>query len=116
MIFGTLTLSDNLVLSGLETAAPAVHSARRLIGGAVVVQSDANIGGRVLRLNSANHLALSDVEQIQSLFAAGQPITVTHHRGTFTVVITGMDLAPARDHANPYQDALYSGDIYLQEL
>lgn len=117
MILGSLTLSDHLTLHGLETAAPLVATVTRLIGGAAVVTTDGNAGGRLLRLNSASHLTLAEVEQLQTLFAAGQPLTMTHHRGSFTVLIVDMsDLAPDQDLADPEADSWHSGDIYLQEI
>jgi|LGVE01.1.fsa_nt_gb hypothetical protein len=116
MILGPLTLSDHLILDGLETAAPVVHSYRRLIGGAGVLQTDGNQGGRVLRLVSIKHLELAEVVAIQGLVAARQPITIVHHRGTFTVLIIETNVEPDRQRANPTADEWYSGEIVLQEI
>jgi len=116
MILGSLTLSDHLVLNGLESAAPIAWTARRTLGGRQVVQSMPLSGGRLLTLIGENHFSLSDISDIQALAALNQPVTLTHDRGTFTVLIAAVDPEPAVLLADPESTAWYSASISLQEV
>lgn len=113
---GTLQLSDNLVLDGLENSPAISMSQRRTLTGDLVIQTAPISGGRKLALLSDNHLTLAQVEQIKAMEAAGQPVTLTHHRGTFSVLIVSIEVGPAFDHADPQPGDWYSGRINLIEV
>jgi hypothetical protein len=112
---GGVTLSDELTLTIGQL--PAGISQRRLIGGASVVQADGSSGGRTLTLAGEHHWTLAQVEQLRSLQAAGQELTLVHHRGTFQVVIADTsELSPSIEYANPTAADWYSGSISMIEV
>lgn len=112
---GGITLSDHLTLTIGQL--PAGISQRRLIGGASVVQADGSSGGRTLTLSGEHHWTLAQVEALQVLQAAGQAVTLVHHRGTFQVVIGDTsELAPSIEYANPTAADWYSGSVSMIEV
>ncbi len=113
---GTVILSDDLVLDGLENAPVAASSQRRTLGGESVVQVAPVTGGRNLALVGENHFTLDQLQQIRSLARTGQQVTLTHHRGTFNVLIVGIEAAPAVDVSDPDSGAWYSGTINMIEV
>jgi hypothetical protein len=115
---GALTLSDNLVLNGLETAADLVVNQKRTLSGRSILQTAPISGGRTLTLSSERHCSLTQVQAIKALAALGQPVSLVHHRGTFTVLITNTALEPDDSglHSNPTSAEWYSGDITLIEV
>ena len=113
---GTITLSDDLVLEGLETAPPIAHSQRRTLTGESVIQTAPISGGRKLALVGDNHFTLADIEAVLALARVGQQVTLTHHRGTFTVLIVPVEVDPAFNHADPQPGDWYSGRINLIEV
>ena len=115
-VLGSLTLSDDLLLLGLDSAPPVASSQRRTLSGRSLVQVAPLTGGRSLSLQSENHLSLSEVEAIQAIAATGQPVNLVHHRATIEVLIVGVEMTPAFDHANPESDAWYYGEIFLIEV
>jgi hypothetical protein len=117
-LLGALLLSDDLVLSGLETAPDLVVSQKRTLAGRSVIQTAPVSGGRTLTLSSERHLTLAQVQAIKALAALGQPVTLVHHRGTFQVLITATALDPDDSslHSNPTSAEWYSGDLTLIEV
>lgn len=113
---GSITLSDHLVLTGLENAPAIAPRQLRTLAGYAVIQQGFNIGGRILALVSENHLDLDDVTAIRTLFALGQPVTLTHHRGTFVVLITGINVEPVTNYSDPDGAVWHSGEINLLEV
>lgn len=112
---GGLALSDHLTLD--IQGAGVAYNQRRLIGGAAVVQADGNSGGRTLTLSGDHHWTLGQVEAIQAMQAMGQTVELTHHRGTFTVLITDTTgLEPSFDYADPQPEDWYSGSITMIEV
>lgn len=112
---GGIALSDELVLD-IGPAAAAV-SMRRLIGGAACVQTNPASGGRTLTLSGEHHWTLGQVGQIRNAQALGMPVTLVHHRGTFSVVIVDTaDLTPSIPYANPQDADWYSGSITMIEV
>lgn len=115
---GGYALSDHLVLQGLE-AAPALAWSSRQTFGRTIIQLLPIKGGRPVLLVSENHLTLADVQAINGLMAAGQDVQLVHHRGTFTVVIVGVDVTPDTPITNPDEEPgttnviWYSGSINL---
>ena len=87
---GGVTLSDDLVLLGLETGGRVASSLRYTLGGVAVVQAVPLSGGRELVLQSENHLSLAEVQAVRDIEALAEPVTLVHHRGTFSVLNTGI--------------------------
>jgi hypothetical protein len=115
---GGVTLSDHLVIQGIETAPARAFGGQRLMGGAMHTDvGPALTGGRVLSLQSEFHLTQTDVDAIKELEAAGNAVSLVHPRGTFTVYITGVDVEPDEWLVDPDDaDILwYSGIINLLE-
>jgi hypothetical protein len=115
---GALTLSDDLVLSGLETAPDLVVNQKRTLSGRSILQTAPISGGRTLTMSGERHYTLAQVQAVKALAALGQPVTLVHHRGTFQVLITATALDPddAGRHSNPTSAEWYSGDITLIEV
>lgn len=114
---GSLPLSDHLQLS-IDAAAAGINQ-MRLIGGASVVQTDAAVGGRTMRLQSKRHMTIVQLDAIKAMQSAGLPVALVHHRGTFQVVIT--DTAAMEEdfyRADPDNDTTLtvSGTITMIEV
>jgi len=115
MTLGGVTLSDHLVLDGLETAPLVSHSQRRTLTGESVVQAAPMVGGRALSLLADGHLTLDQIQAVRAL--AGQVVTLTHGRGTFTVLVIGMDIEQFFfDNVDPVGNSRYSGRINMIEI
>ena len=110
-----ITLSDHLVLSGLENAPPVATSQRRTIMGVSVVQTAPVSGGRALALVGDNLYTLSQLQALNAAAASGLLVVLEHHRGTFDVLITGINMQPTQEHSNPTSDDWYSGEILMTE-
>jgi len=116
---GGVTLSDHLVLLGIENAPKVAWSAQRTLGGRQVVQVGPSLtSGRELALQSENHLTQDMVDSVKELEAAGQAVSLVHPRGTYSVVITGVDLEPDTYYVDPDDADLlwYSGTINMIEV
>ena len=117
---GAVTLPADMVLLGIEAAPGVAYSMRRTLGGRAVVQIGPTIsGGRVLQLQSENHLNHTKVTAIKALEATGQAVTLSHPRGTFSVLIIAVELEPDQLFVDPSAvgaDPWYSGTITLQEV
>lgn len=114
-MLGSLTLSDHLILD--IKGAGVGYSQTRLIGGASVVQADGAQGGRTLTLTGEHHFTLDQVTALQAMQSAGLTVTLVHHRGTFTVLITDTTaLEPSIPYANPQTSDWYSGTITMIEV
>lgn len=112
---GGIALSDHLILDIGSTGVG--FSERRLIGGASVVQLDGSSGGRTLRLGNERHWTMAQVDQVRALESAALPITLVHHRGTFTVVIIDTsELELSQRRSDPASTAWFSGTITLKEV
>ena len=114
---GGLTLSDNLVLDGLENSPAIAMSARRTLGGRMISTFGPSLtGGRSLSLQSENHLTLAQIISLKTFEASGAALTLSHPRGTFTVSITGIEVEPDSMVVNPDGSIWYSGVINLIEV
>jgi hypothetical protein len=117
---GSRTLSDHLILQGIESAPGVAYSARRTLGGLMVVQLGPTLpAGREIALQSENHLSHADVAAIKALEALGQPVQLVHPRATLSVLITGVDVVADTEFVNPAAsgaDPWYSGTINLLEV
>jgi hypothetical protein len=117
-LLGAVSLSDHLVLSGLETAPDLVVSQKRTLAGRSILQSAPISGGRTITLSGERHYTLADVQAVKALATLGQPVALVHHRGTFQVLITAtaLEADDASLHSNPTSAEWYSGDITLIEV
>ena len=113
---GAITLSDSLVLHGLENSVDAAVSQRRTLTGRSVIQVQPTPGGRTLQLEGQHHWTYDQVEAIKALAAAGSPVNLVHHRGTFTVVISAIEVEPSLDYSNPSGSDWLSGTVTLIEV
>jgi len=116
---GGVILSDHLALLGIENSPGVAWSAQRTLGGAQKIEAGPTLtGGRQLALQSDNHLTLTQIESIKELEALGQSVSLVHHRGTFTVFITGIEVEPDTIIADPDDAEMlwYSGQINLIEV
>jgi len=116
IILGGVTLSDHLILEGLEIAQGIVINQRRTITGRSVIQSAPLVGGRTLFLTSESHLTLQQVNDIKQLENAGLPVSLVHPRGTFNVLISGMDITQDEQCVDLDVDAWFSGTINMIEV
>lgn len=112
---GTITLSDSLILTGLDTAPVRVNQ-RRTLAGRSVTQAAPMPGGRTLTLSGENHWTYDQAAAIRTLAASGQPVSMVHHRGTFQVLIIGIELEPSINYANPSGSDWLSGSVTLLEI
>jgi len=113
---GGISLSDHLVLDGIETAKHVAMSARRTLGGRMVIQVGATLtGGRELTLSGKNHFTLNQINAIKELEKLGQSVQLIHPRGTFVVFVTETPVTPTVSYVDPEGNDWYSGSIILQE-
>ena len=116
-MLGAVTLSDHLILGGLEAAPGVGHSARRTLGGRMYVQVGPSFqGGRTLTLEAENHFSFADINAVKALESAGLPVALVHHRGAFTVLVTGVEVESTFNYADPTDEDWYSGTITLIEI
>lgn len=117
---GGITLSDHLVLLGIEEAPARAMSSQRTLGGRMVVAVGPSLtDGRSLSLQSENHLTLAQITSIKALEASGQTVTLSHPRGTFSVIVTGTpDVKPDIQLVNPASSTTqwWSGTITMIEV
>lgn len=115
---GALTLSDHLYLDGLDQApGVAIAEPMRTLGGESVIQiGPALSGGRTLSLLSENHIQHSEVTNLKAL--EGTEVSLVHPRGTFTVIVTLVELEPDELLSNPDSAPVlfYSGSIQMIEV
>lgn len=118
-ILGTIELSDDLVLDGMDNATQRATEVDRSLYGVSIYNSGVPlIGGRELSLGSVYHVTYAQLLQVQALEATGDAVTLSHTRGNLSVVVTGNDLTPDTQLADPQNatDLWYSGNIYLLEM
>lgn len=112
---GPVILSDELILTGLESSVPVIVSSRRTITGRHIVRTDPAPGGRKLSLDGTHHFTYAQRDAVVALAALGQPVTLVHHRGTFVVRIIGLQLEPSIKYRDPIGTDWLSGSILLLE-
>lgn len=113
---GALMLSDHLILDGLENHAGVVVSQRRTLGGVSRLHVDPAPGGRTLSLTGDKHFTLAQVQAMQAVAGTGYPLQLVHHRGTFTVIISDVEVDQSIRYADPDGNTWYSGTITLIEV
>ncbi|MBU1418330.1 MAG: hypothetical protein KKI15_07575 [Proteobacteria bacterium] len=121
---GNIVLDDNLRLHGIETAKDIAVEQIGVLDGSSVFQTMPISGGRSLSLVATKEgntlkgkILRSQLMAIKSLAAGGQPVTLVHHLGTFSVlIISTEDVIPVFDKADPQADAPYTGTITMIEV
>ena len=89
---GTLELSPHLRLRGRHDWCAVNIEEKRTIDGMHLWFTDRKTGGRPLILDGeGGHFTVGELAAIRALQAAGQPVTLTHHSGTYTVLIAGIE-------------------------
>lgn len=114
---GTVDLSDHLILDGLESAPGVAYTARRLLGGRMhITVGPTLVRGRTLTLTAENHFTLAQISAIKEQESAGLPVTLTHHRGLFTVLVIEVAVDQTVRYSDPDPDDWYSGTITMIEV
>ena len=112
---GSITLSEDLILDGLD-AAPVRVNQRRTLAGRPITQAAPMPGGRTLTLSGEHHWTYDQAAAIRALSGIGQPVTLSHHRASLQVLIVGIELEPSITYANPSGSDWLSGSITLLEV
>ncbi|MBU1140879.1 MAG: hypothetical protein KKA76_18035 [Proteobacteria bacterium] len=122
---GSIVLDDNLQLFGIEQAMDiAVDQVVNLDGSSVLQTMVMGGSGRALAMvatqdgNTVGGVFLrSQIMAIKSLASGGQPVTLIHHLGTFSVlIISTEDISPVINYADPRDDDWYVGSIQMIEV
>ena len=116
---GGVTLSDHLLLLGIDDAPALSVSARRTLGGSMVIQSRPLVGGRSLALQSEYHLTHAHLTAIKALENAGEVVALVHPRLSCNVLITSIEVEADFSYVDPGAsgaDPWYSGTINLIEV
>lgn len=121
---GNIDLHENLRLYGIETAKVVAVSQLVSLGGVSSLQTMPLSGGRSLSLAAVQdgdtvkgRFTRAQVLAIKTMENAGQPVTLIHHLGTFSVlVVSTEDLVSVLDKAAPASDSWYTGTIQMIEV
>ena len=116
---GSIELSDHVVLDGIEVAPERADSfSRSLFGVATRIRGPQFDGGRTLYLVSNNHITYAQMLDIKELQKSGDAVALIHPRGTFTVVVTAVDLTPDTELVDPFNDPdlWYTGTVTIVEV
>ena len=112
---GGITLSDDLILDGLDVAQVRVNQ-RRTLAGRPITQTAPAPGGRTLTLSGEHHWTYDQAAAIRALSALAAPVALVHHRGSSTVMIIGIELEASVPYANPSGSDWLSGSVTLLEV
>jgi hypothetical protein len=120
---GGLALSDDLILSGPINQARVATKTRATLGGRTVVTAVPQATGRLLVLStyrgsggSAGTVTMTQAEQLAAWRDAASEVELVHHRGTFRVVILGLELEPINGVADPGASTLMVGAVTMIEV
>lgn len=121
---GNIILDDDLRLDGIEEAGDIVVSQYVAFDGSVdlltmppATQRQFSLAATPSGSGSVGAFTLAQLQAIKAVAAVGQPVTVAHHRGTFSVIITGIqEIVNIADHANPTADDWYTATITMIEV
>ena len=120
---GGLDISDNMYLSGLESAQLVSVEQLWTIDGNSVVRSKPLNGGRRLTLGSQNQSGvtqgiwcLEDIQQVQVLEQLAQSLVLSYRGTDYNVIITGTTFNPLHQFEveGPYKK--FIGSISLTEV
>ena len=115
---GDIELSPHLRLRGRHEWCAANIEEKRTIDGKHLWFADSKRGGRPLVLDgSEGHFTVGELAQIRELQARGEPVTLTHHSGTYNVIIAGIEGVELPIDYADYKDADWvSAQINLIEV
>jgi hypothetical protein len=113
---GGLTLSNHLILAGLESAAPVAISQKRTVGGKLFYRTSPTIKGRVLTLSGKHHFTHGQIKQLRVMATIGAPLALIHPRGNYSVIVTGISPDPSINYSDPVDGDRYSGEITMLEV
>ncbi len=123
IIFGGITLSDDMYLSGFESANLASVEQLRTIEGVSVVRTKPTPGGTPLTLGSQNKSGAvqgiwcsEDIDQVKGLELAAQSVELNYRDTIYNVVIAGTEFTPFHqwEPEGPYKK--FTGSISLIEV
>ena len=117
-MLGAIELSEHLRLRGQHEWTAANISEARTIDGRHLWFADTKHGGRPLILDGeGGHFTVGELAQIRALQAQAQPVTLTHHSGTYNVIIAGIEgVELPIDYADYRADDWASAQINLIEV
>lgn len=121
---GNIVLDDSLQLYGIETAKDIAVEQIGVMDGSSVFQTMQISGGRSLSLvasmegdASVGFFLRSQLMDIKQLSASGMPVALTHHLGTFSVLILSTeDVIPVIVYADSGEDDRFVGSIQMIEV
>jgi hypothetical protein len=116
--------NSNLRLRGLEGHRQIEISRKVAFDGTVYIDTMPGAARRQLALEALRstrgvegYWSLAEIETVNALVAAGQPVSVEHDRGSFTVLLVGFtELAPVIDYRDPGPATKYTGTLNMQEV
>ena len=115
---GDIELSPHLRLRGQHEWTAANIEEKRTIDGRHLWFADVKQGGRPLILDGeGGHFTVGELAAIRELQAAGQPVALTHHSGTYNVIVAGIEgVELPIDYADYRADDWVSAQINLIEV
>lgn len=115
---GDIELSPHLRLRGRHEWCVVEIEEKRTIDGRHLWFTDGKQGGRPLTLDGSDgHFTVGQLAAIRELQAAGQPVALTHHSGTYNVIIAGIEGVDLPIDYADYKDADWaSAQINLIEV
>lgn len=121
---GNIVLDEDLRLDGLESAVDISVSQSVAFDGTVdILTMPAPVKRQLSLVASAGSggpvgiFTLAQLQSIKAVAAVGMPVTLIHHRGTFSVLIIAVsDPEYVFDHANPTLGDWYTATINMIEV
>lgn len=120
---GGVVLSDDLTLTGPINQSQIIASFKRTVAGRIIRRVDPRPGGREMVLSTPQRgggyrgvFTGSQAEQLAALRDAGDIVPLVHHRGSFAVLITVVDLTPIDGSADPGPTTYFVGQIITIEV
>lgn len=118
---GDIALNDSLRMGGIDGMASRATTVRYLCGGGIVVQSVAIGAGQQIELKAEadgnkiyGYFTLAQINAIAALQAAGEIVTLRHHRGSWLVSVSSIEVEPIWTYlANPADDDKFIGTITM---
>ncbi len=89
---GDVELSPHLRLRGQHEWCETNVAEARTIDGRHLWFTDRKTGGRPLVLDGGDgHFTVGELASIREIQARGEPVALTHHSGTYTVLVVGIE-------------------------
>jgi len=113
---GGITLSDHLALRGLDDRPVIAQNVLPTLMGGVVVQQLAIAGGQPLSLvadETGGSITYKQAEDVRGLQTSGDPVVLSHPRGSYTVMIEAVVWRPLVEWVDVQDDDEGFGSIDL---